>query len=265
MTSNISTDNLTNWNATKFFENLTRSNRLATDKNFVFCRVSGLEGFEEALGEIQQANNFVCASDIADGYTELNNTPRTRRVKTVFFAMRHALDDMAARAECFDVMQELFRQFMSVLILQRIKLEEQCIYIDPRITFNEIDRYFFSGCACAYFQVAVDKYTDLRYNADEWQDHYAEVGGDEHEYVVPPGPVYRYTLFLNSKGDNSPKTAIILHNYFGLNATEALEIVRFLPQEIPAPEGFTHDQVTAMMGELNANHNLYRFERSHAS
>lgn len=161
--------NPTNWNATTFFENLTRSNRLATDKNFVFCRVSGLEGFEEALGEIQQANNFVCVSDIADGYTELNNTPRTRRVKTVFFAMRHALDDMAARAECFDVMQELFRQFMSVLILQRIKLEEHCIYIDPRITFNEIDRYFFSGCACAYFTIAVDRFTDLRYCEGDWK------------------------------------------------------------------------------------------------
>jgi hypothetical protein len=35
--------------------------------------------------------------------------------------------------------------------------------------FSEIDRYFFSGCACAYFQIAVDVYTDLRYNADEWE------------------------------------------------------------------------------------------------
>lgn len=165
----MSSNNLTNWNATKFFENLTRSNRLATAENFVFCRVSGLEGFEEALGEMQSANNFVCVSDIADGYTELNNTPRTRRVKTVFFAMRHAINDMAARQECFDVMQELFRQFMSVLIMEQTKLHENAIYIDPRITFTEIDRYFFSGCACAYFQVAVDRFTDLRYNPDEWQ------------------------------------------------------------------------------------------------
>ena len=161
--------NPTNWNASAFFENLTRSNRLATAENFVFCRVSGLEGFEEALGEMQTANNFVCVSDIADGYTELNNTPRTRRVKTVFFAMRHAIDDMAARQECFDVMQEMFRQFMSVLILERVKLEQDCIYLDPRISFNEIDRYFFSGCACAYFQVAVDVFTDLRYRAEEWE------------------------------------------------------------------------------------------------
>ncbi len=158
----------TNWNATQFFEQLTASNRLATSENFVFCRVSGLEGFEEALEQMQSASAFVCVSDIADGYTELNNTPRTRRVKTVFLAMRHAVNDMEARNECMETMRELFRQFMSVLTLERVKLEQDCIYIDPRISFNEIDRYFFSGCSCAYFQIAIDKYTDLRYNANEW-------------------------------------------------------------------------------------------------
>ena len=111
---------------------------------------------------------FVCVSDIAQGFTELNNSPHTRRVKTVFLAMRHALDDMQARQECMETMRELFRQFMSSLILERTRLEQNCIYLDPRISFNEIDRYFFSGCACAYFQIAVDVFTDLRYNANEW-------------------------------------------------------------------------------------------------
>ena len=82
--------------------------------------------------------------------------------------MRHAVNDMEARNECMETMRELFRQFMSVLTLERVKLEQDCIYIDPRISFNEIDRYFFSGCSCAYFQIAIDKYTDLRYNANEW-------------------------------------------------------------------------------------------------
>ena len=156
------------WNAAAFFESLTATNRLAQSEGFTFCRVSGLDGFEEAVNEAQSQTAFVCVSDIADGYTDLNNTPRTRRVKTVFFAMRHVAEDMEARAECMEIMRELFRQFASQLILEKTRLEENCIYIDPRITFNEIDRYFFSGCACAYFQIAVDCYTDLRYNADEW-------------------------------------------------------------------------------------------------
>ena len=159
---------LSDWNATAFFEDLLTRNRLAKSEGFVFCRVSGLEGFEEALSAMQTATALCCVSDIADGYTELNNSPRTRRVKTVFLAMRHAAEDMEARNACMETMRELFRQMMSVLILEKTKLEQNCIYLDPRISFNEVDRYFFSGCACAYFQIAVDKYTDLRYNEEEW-------------------------------------------------------------------------------------------------
>ena len=104
------------------------------------------------------------------GYTELNTTPHTRRVKAVFLAMRHALDDMQTRQQCMDIMRELFRQFMSVLIQEKTRVEEQHIYLDPRISFQEIDRYFLSGCACAFFQVATDVYTDLRFNQEEWDE-----------------------------------------------------------------------------------------------
>lgn len=157
-----------NWNATAFFADLTKRNRFALANGFRFCRVSGLDGFEEALSAMQQTTAFVCVSDISQGFTDINNTPHTRRVKTVFLAMRHAIDDMAARQRCMDTMRELFRQFMSVLILEQTKLQQHCIYLDPRVSFQEIDRYFFSGCVCAYFQIGIDTYTDLQYNADEW-------------------------------------------------------------------------------------------------
>lgn len=159
---------VSNWDATSFFERLTATNRLARDKQFRFCRVSGLQGFEEALAAMQTTTAFVCVSDSAEGFTELNNTPRTRRVKTVFIAMRHKVDSMPARLACFDIMRELFRQYMSVLILESTRLQENSLYLDPRIRFSEIPQYFASGCACASFQVAVDIFTDLRYNEDEW-------------------------------------------------------------------------------------------------
>lgn len=157
-----------NWNATKFFENLVERNRLAIAGNFSFCRVSGLEGFEEALHNLQTAPAIVAVSDTSEGVMDMNNTPRTRRIKTVFLAMRHALDDMEARQGCFDTLHELFRQFMSVLLMEKTRLEQNRIYLDPQITFTEIERYFFSGAACAYFHIAIDTFTDLRYNADEW-------------------------------------------------------------------------------------------------
>ena len=120
------------WDAAAFFESLTTTNRLAQAEGFTFCRVSGLDGFEEAVNQAQTASAFVCVSDIADGYMEMNNTPRTRRIKTGFFAMRHAAEDMAARSECMEIMRELFRQFMTRLILEKVKLEQNCIYLDPR-------------------------------------------------------------------------------------------------------------------------------------
>lgn len=162
--------NDSNWNASEFFQKLTDTNRLAVERGFRFCRVSGLDGFEEALQSMQSTTAFVCVSDLSQGFTALENTPRTRRVKTVFLAMRCAVDDMQARQQCLDTMQELFRQFMSVLIQEEVRLRERFIYLDPRITFHEIDRYFFSGCACAFFEIAIDKYTDLRFNPDEWYD-----------------------------------------------------------------------------------------------
>ena len=95
---------VSNWDATTFFERLTDTNILARNKKFRFCKVSGLQGFEDALASMQTTTAFVCVSDTAEGYTELNNSPRTRRVKTVFFAMRHQLGNMAARLDCFDTM-----------------------------------------------------------------------------------------------------------------------------------------------------------------
>ena len=159
-----------NWNATDFFRDLTTRNKFATAHGFAFARVSGLEGFEEALQKMQNTTAFVCVSDMSQGYIALANTPRTRRVKTVFLAMRHAIDDMEARLVCMETLRELFRQFMTQLILERTRLEQSCIYLDERITFNEMNEYFFSGCACAYFQIAVDTFTDLRWNADEWNN-----------------------------------------------------------------------------------------------
>lgn len=135
---------------------------------FAFRKVSGLTGFEEAVSSMQNTTAFVCVSDISQGATSMDNTPHMQKVKTVFLALRHPIDDMVKREAAFDTLHELFRQFMSVLIKEKTKLEEECIYIDERITFQEIDTYFLNGCACAWFNINVNKYIDLRYNDDEW-------------------------------------------------------------------------------------------------
>lgn len=164
MENNFSGD----WDAASYFEQLTAKNKLARQNGFCFVRVDALEGFGQALSLMQKTTAFVCLSEISQGTIDIHNTPRTRRIKTLFLAMRHPVDNASAREKCFDVMRELFRQFMSHLLRERTLLEQNHIYLDPRISFREIDKYFFSGCACAYFQIAVDNQTSLMYDDAEW-------------------------------------------------------------------------------------------------
>ena len=76
----------TNWDATEFFRSLTETNRLAHANKFCFCTVSGASDFQQLLERSQSKTAFVCVDDISEGFIELNNSPRTRRVKSVFFA-----------------------------------------------------------------------------------------------------------------------------------------------------------------------------------
>lgn len=161
-------DNYFNWDAAAFFERLTDSNKFAKANGFVFERVSSLEGFHAILSRSLSTKAFVAISDTSSGALDLNNSPHTRRVKTVFLFMRHPADDMDKRQRCLEMMNELFRQFMSVLIQEKTRLSENCIYVDDRISFTEIDKYFYTGGACAFFQIAVDTFTNIVYNPDEW-------------------------------------------------------------------------------------------------
>lgn len=158
----------TPWNAIAFFENLTKTNKLAVSKKFVFVQISGLHGLEEAVAQMQNVPNFVMVNENAVGATDLDNSPHTRSVRTVFFAMRHVQGDMKSRAKCMETMRELHRQFLSKIMMEKTRLAENMQYLVPRITLQEVDQYLIPGTAMCMFEIAVDTYIDLSYNADEW-------------------------------------------------------------------------------------------------
>lgn len=157
-----------NWQAAKFFETLTLTNKLAIENQFTFHPVSSLEGYHTLISSALSMKACVAVSDTSEGGTELNNTPHTQRIKTVFLFMRHKADSIEARLQCLETMNELFRQFLSILIQEKTRLAQNCIYIDPYIKFHEIDKYFYTGGACAFFQISVNTFTDISYNPDEW-------------------------------------------------------------------------------------------------
>lgn len=161
---------MNDFDSISFFRRLTESNRLARSHGFRFKVVSDLEGFSEALESMQDYIPLVCVSDTSSGTLSLDVTPSERRVKTVFMFMPHSLQNDPAfhRQRCFDIMRAIFRQFMSVLLRERTKLRLDGVYLDRHISFEEIDRYFFSGGACAYFNIALDKYVNLSLQPDQW-------------------------------------------------------------------------------------------------
>lgn len=67
-----------NWDATAFFASLTEKNKFAKAHDFVFARVSGLDGFEEVLQQLQSATAIVAVSDISQGYIEVNTAHAPR-------------------------------------------------------------------------------------------------------------------------------------------------------------------------------------------
>lgn len=153
-------------------QKLTEKNKLCQDNGFQFCTVSDLEGFSDTLEAMQQYIPLVCVSDVLSGSISLDNAPATRTIQTVFLFMPHDIQEnyMANRQRCFSIMREIFRQFMTVLLLEITDLRLQGIYLDRDVQFTEIDKYFFSGGACAYFQLVTDRPTDLRLNPDEWTE-----------------------------------------------------------------------------------------------
>ena len=83
------TDNNINWDATAFFASLTEKNKFAKAHDFVFARVSGLDGFEEVLQQLQSATAIVAVSDISQGYIGSNNIVVFLTIQYYCLSLRH--------------------------------------------------------------------------------------------------------------------------------------------------------------------------------
>lgn len=161
---------LGDFDAISFFRHLTECNKLARHYGFQFKVVSGLDGFDDALHGALDMTAMVAVDDTSDGGIDITNTPHKKAFRTVFLFMRHTLEENAdeAREECFQIMRELFRQFASVLIRERTRLRLENVIINDNIAFHEIDKYFFTGGACAWFQIEFDKFVSLELRPEEW-------------------------------------------------------------------------------------------------
>lgn len=156
------------WDAFPFFEYLHAHNRICQEKNYKLCRVSSLQGFEDALKNFQSAPAFLCVAEESDATLNLNNTGHSKFVKTIFFAKRHPVDNMVARSEAMKELRVLARQFLSRLVKEKSRINLGFLYIDNQVNFSEIPQAFAPEFACLYFNVMVGVYIDLSYKSSEW-------------------------------------------------------------------------------------------------
>lgn len=157
-----------NWDAVSYFRSLVESNKLAAENEMQFFFGSGLQSFEQAVDNFLDTLCFCFVSESADGALSTLNSPNAQRVKTVFLAMRHAENDMNARAKAVDILTEIFRQFMTHIIREREKFNRLGIYLDPVVEFHEFNEYSFSGCTAIYFHIKFTTSVNLMYSADDW-------------------------------------------------------------------------------------------------
>lgn len=156
------------WDAIKFYKRLTETNKLCLSHGFKFRKISGFQDFGEAVSTMKTTPNIVCVSDVNIGRFELLNSPHITRSKSVIIAMRHKKDDMNARQKCFDIINEIYRQFCSALIVEKTKIEENDLRLESSISIQETDKNFIPDTAVAFFECKVTNYVDMQFNEDEW-------------------------------------------------------------------------------------------------
>lgn len=160
------------FNAYDYFEKICTKNKLARSGQFEFCRVTGLEGMEEALNNFRKTETFFCIDATNDGSTvQVNGGFFKRRVFTVFLLKRYKFGDMSAHQEALNICRTLFDQICSRMLLDREILLGDLIYLNTdRIHFREMEKYFLSGCAGIYFMIDIDEPLDLSYEPEQWYD-----------------------------------------------------------------------------------------------
>ena len=161
-------ERMRDWDAVSFFNDLTNRNKLAREKGFKFRRVSGLAGLDEMLASLQGTTSFVAVDDTDLGAISLDNSPHYNITKTVFLAMRHKPDDSVARRNCIESMQQLFGQFVSAILPERVRLQQNSMTLNPSIRLQTVTKMMTPGVALMFFTISVTTYADLSYNEDEW-------------------------------------------------------------------------------------------------
>lgn len=85
--------------------------------------------------------------------------------------MRYKLNDMNDRQEKLNTCRKIFRQFLSRIIIDKMKWENDFTYLlSDQVDNREIGAYFINGLTGVEFHIDVSEPLDLVYDNEEWNE-----------------------------------------------------------------------------------------------
>lgn len=156
-----------------YFEQICNKSILAQQNGFRFCKVSGINGLEEAVQNLQKTNAFFAVDDVTDGSVIMKNGAfYTRKILTVILLKRFNLQKQGEFNNAMDVCRELRRQIYSRIVRDRtLPNYKDLLYVDlTQSLFRELEKATLAGCTGTYIMFNVDIPTNYCYNANEWAD-----------------------------------------------------------------------------------------------
>lgn len=163
------------FDAFRYFNALTASNRLCKEHGFVCTSCSGIGGLEGAINEYLSTANLIIVSDTTSGRTFSQGVSFfEEQVYTVFIVMSFEHMSMRDRQKKLNIAREIFRQFHSKLIYDKfytnnMELSEQLEFLKPDSIYSrELEGSFINGKTGLYIMLNNQEPIDLVYDKEQW-------------------------------------------------------------------------------------------------
>ena len=144
------------FDAFSYFRDLAKRNKLCCELGFIPTTCSTPQAFEGMLANMSKGRNFIVIDDTNDGNVAINGDGSFRKVVTytVWILMRYKFNDMNDRQEKLNTCRKIFRQFLSRIIIDKMKWESDFTYLlSDQVDNREIGAYFINGLTGGEFHI----------------------------------------------------------------------------------------------------------------
>ena len=152
-----------------YMETLTSENILCQSNGYRCVSCSGIEALEGVLDNYKNTSHFVCVDDSNDANIFSEGGWFKRRTVTLFFLARQSFKDLKSRAAQIDLCREIYRQFLSRLINDRYKFEDNMMFVRlDNIYTRDINTAAMGDICGMYMMFYIDEPIDLTYDDSLW-------------------------------------------------------------------------------------------------